>query len=75
MAQTAALFLAYSSFQNVIRSFCHEESLYGEQSKPKLTIPQIGVAAAGAGFITSFILYVVFNLQISSERVLSRRSN
>ncbi|KAJ7839574.1 L-ornithine transporter [Mycena olivaceomarginata] len=49
MVETAALFLSYSYFQNLIRT-------YANSSSPQLTIPQLGFAAAGAGFATSFIL-------------------
>ncbi|KAJ7637133.1 L-ornithine transporter [Roridomyces roridus] len=47
MVETAALFLSYSYFQNLIRKYT------GTQ---QLTIPQLGLAAAGAGFASSFIL-------------------
>ncbi|TFK41607.1 mitochondrial carrier domain-containing protein [Crucibulum laeve] len=53
MAETAALFLSYSAFQNLIRTHSSMTSL--ERSTP-LSIPQLGLAAAGAGFVTSFIL-------------------
>ncbi|KAJ6590597.1 L-ornithine transporter [Mycena vulgaris] len=49
MVETAALFLSYSYFQNLIRN-------YSSTLSPQLTIPQLGLAAAGAGFVTSFIL-------------------
>jgi len=49
MVETAALFLSYSYFQNLIRTT-------SSPSSPQLTIPQLGLAAAGAGFVTSFIL-------------------
>ncbi|KAF7350451.1 hypothetical protein MVEN_01350600 [Mycena venus] len=49
MVETAALFLSYSYFQNLIRT-------YASNSSPQLTIPQLGLSAAGAGFVTSFIL-------------------
>ncbi|KAJ7234643.1 mitochondrial carrier domain-containing protein [Mycena haematopus] len=50
MVETAALFLSYSYFQNLIRKYT------SNPSSPQLTIPQLGLAAAGAGFATSFIL-------------------
>ncbi|KIM42354.1 hypothetical protein M413DRAFT_444779 [Hebeloma cylindrosporum] len=50
MAETASLFLAYSAFQNVIRTFTSSKT-----TEP-LTIPQLGLAAGGAGFLTSFVL-------------------
>ncbi|KAF7349277.1 hypothetical protein MSAN_01717200 [Mycena sanguinolenta] len=43
MIETAALFLSYSYFQNLIRKYSGKSSL-------------LGFAAAGAGFATSFIL-------------------
>ncbi|KAJ7096714.1 L-ornithine transporter [Mycena belliarum] len=49
MVETGALFLSYSYFQNIIRN-------YAPTPSPQLTIPQLGLAAAGAGFVTSFIL-------------------
>ncbi|KAJ7145340.1 mitochondrial carrier domain-containing protein [Mycena crocata] len=53
MVETAALFLSYSYFQNVIRTYTSEPS---STHPPQLSIPQLGLAAAGAGFVTSFIL-------------------
>ncbi|ESK91788.1 l-ornithine transporter [Moniliophthora roreri MCA 2997] len=49
MAETAAVFVAYSYFQNVIRR-------YNASQGPNLTISQLCLAAAGAGAVTSFIL-------------------
>jgi len=66
MAETAAVFVTYSAFQNVIRSF----SPPSERSHP-LSIPQLGLASAGAGFVTSFVLYVLQTLPLglqSSDR-------
>ncbi|KAK0446000.1 L-ornithine transporter [Desarmillaria tabescens] len=54
MAETAALFFAYSSFQNVIRAYSFRKD--PQESSLQLSIPQLGLAAAGAGFVTSFIL-------------------
>ncbi|KAJ4468799.1 mitochondrial carrier domain-containing protein [Lentinula aciculospora] len=48
MAETAALFVAYSSLKNVIHRYY--------ASSGELTIPQLCFAAAGAGAATSFIL-------------------
>ncbi|KAK2461013.1 hypothetical protein APHAL10511_006954 [Amanita phalloides] len=50
MAETAAIFVSYSYFQNLIRAV----SLTGKDSS--LTIPQLALAAGGAGFVTSFVL-------------------
>ncbi|KAJ3517915.1 hypothetical protein NLJ89_g199 [Agrocybe chaxingu] len=58
MAETAALFLAYTGFQNVIRKASPPtSSTDGRNSKPPpLSIAQLGLASAGAGFLTSFVL-------------------
>jgi len=50
MAQTAGLFLAYSQLQNLVR--------WSANSPPSsdLNLTQLGVAAGGAGLLTSFIL-------------------
>lgn len=50
MAETAALFLAYSELQSSIRYFT--------KNTGDLSIAQLGLAAGGAGFLTSFILSV-----------------
>ncbi|KAG6831151.1 hypothetical protein H0H87_006081 [Tephrocybe sp. NHM501043] len=55
MAETAALFVAYSGFQDIIRS------MTSQPRSEKLTIPELGVAAGFAGFATSFIMFVVWN--------------
>jgi ornithine carrier protein len=49
--------LSYSYFQNLIRTFSSSPS---STRSPQLTIPQLGLAAAGAGFVTSFILFVKY---------------
>ncbi|CAA7268377.1 unnamed protein product [Cyclocybe aegerita] len=58
MAETAALFLAYTEFQNVIRKLSPPtSSTDGRNLKPPpLSITQLGLASAGAGFVTSFVL-------------------
>ncbi|KAF5390108.1 hypothetical protein D9757_003829 [Collybiopsis confluens] len=48
MAETAAVFVAYSSLKNVIRRYY--------DSSDELTIPQLTFAAAGAGAAASFII-------------------
>jgi ornithine carrier protein len=53
MAENASLFLAYGEFQNIIRLVTHRTP------EEKLPLHNLAVAAAGAGCITSFILYVV----------------
>ncbi|KZS97284.1 mitochondrial carrier [Sistotremastrum niveocremeum HHB9708] len=50
MAENAIIFFAYSEFQNVIRSFQHIPV------SEALSIPQLSLAAAGAGAVTSFAL-------------------
>lgn len=52
MAETAAVFVSYSYFQNLIRAVSNTGK------DPLLSIPQLGLAAGGAGFVTSFVLYV-----------------
>ena len=54
MAENSSLFLSYNGLQNVIRSVNHTP-----QNKD-LSLPQTILAAAGAGAITSFILFVSF---------------
>ncbi|KAF8067819.1 mitochondrial carrier domain-containing protein [Lyophyllum atratum] len=50
MAETAALFVAYSGFQDIIRAAT------SRSRSEKLSIPELGLAAAGAGFVSSFII-------------------
>ncbi|KAI0305129.1 mitochondrial carrier [Multifurca ochricompacta] len=50
MAENASLFLAYGELQNLIR---HEWDIPLTQALP---LPQLALAAAGAGTITSFVL-------------------
>ncbi|KAG5654580.1 hypothetical protein H0H81_000105 [Sphagnurus paluster] len=70
MAETAALFVAYSGFQDMIRA---------ATSRPrteKLTIPELGLAAAGAGFVTSFIMHCKMQVQMMNmptQRQSARR--
>jgi len=52
MAENASLFLSYGEFQNVIR-------LVTRRNSEKLPLYQLALAAAGAGAVTSFILYVL----------------
>jgi ornithine carrier protein len=53
MAENASLFLSYGEFQNVIRLVTRRDS------EEKLPLYQLALAAAGAGAVTSFILYVL----------------
>lgn len=53
MAQTAALFVTYSQLQSLI--YWPTSSTAPRQ----LTLAELGLAAAGAGFLTSFIVSVV----------------
>ncbi|KAH7105177.1 mitochondrial carrier [Auriculariales sp. MPI-PUGE-AT-0066] len=50
MAENASLFLAYNEVQSLIRHFNHQAA-----STP-LTLPELAVAGAGAGAVTSFLL-------------------
>jgi ornithine carrier protein len=53
MAETAGLFVAYSQLQNLVR---------WSRARPAsedLSIAELGLAAGGAGFLTSFILSVL----------------
>ncbi|KAG7091911.1 hypothetical protein E1B28_008306 [Marasmius oreades] len=52
MAETAAIFLAYNSFQNAI----HRYYGTGSTAREPLSITQLGIAAAGAGALGSFII-------------------
>ena len=52
MLETACLFFSYGELQNVIRRSS------GMPHMQDLTIPQLMLASAGAGAITSFILFV-----------------
>jgi len=58
MAETAALFVTYTAFQNGIRSFSSSSPTRPSNSE-QLTIPQLALAAGGAGFLTSFVLSVL----------------
>jgi ornithine carrier protein len=50
MAVTAAIFVSYATFQDVIR-LCTSRT-----RADKLSIPELAVAAAGAGFAASYIV-------------------
>ena len=52
MAENATLFLAYSEIQGVVRD------TFGLLPHQSLSLPQLGISAAGAGAVTSFVLYV-----------------
>lgn len=69
MAEIATLFLSYSELQNLIRQV---NTLPLSQ---ELSVPQLALAGAGAGAITSFLLYVLsanatllFLMAITKER-------
>jgi ornithine carrier protein len=53
MAENAILFFAYNELQNLIRR------LSSIPSAQVLSLPQLALAAAGAGAITSYFLCVV----------------
>ncbi|KDQ60261.1 hypothetical protein JAAARDRAFT_174306 [Jaapia argillacea MUCL 33604] len=50
MAENASLFLSYRELQNLIRTFRHNST------QVDLSLPELALAGAGAGAITSFIL-------------------
>jgi mitochondrial ornithine carrier protein len=50
MVENASLFLSYREAQNVIRTFS------GTPENQKLPVPQLAVAAAAAGAVTSLVL-------------------
>lgn len=52
MAENASLFMSYNELQNVIRWYTDKPSTQ------ELSLPQLSIAAAGAGAVTSFFLYV-----------------
>ena len=52
MAETAGLFVAYSQLQTLVRWASPRPAA------EELSIPEHGLAAGGAGFLTSFILSV-----------------
>ncbi|KAF9523262.1 mitochondrial carrier domain-containing protein [Crepidotus variabilis] len=54
MAETASVFATYTTLQNVIRSFA--PSTESTSKTAPLSLSQLGLASAGAGFVTSFVL-------------------
>lgn len=50
MAENASLFLAYNESQALLRKFS------GQSANTPLTLPQLAVAGAAAGAVTSFVL-------------------
>jgi ornithine carrier protein len=55
MAVTAAMFLSYSSFQNLLRHLPSNRT----DPNASLSFTQLGIAAADAGAVASFVLYVI----------------
>lgn len=53
MTENAALFFSYNELQNVLRKAINKPL------PEELTLGELGIAAAGAGAITSFFLYVL----------------
>jgi len=62
MAENATLFLSYRELQNLIRHFT------GEPISQKLPLYELAIAAAGAGAITSLVLWVI-SVNISNPNV------
>lgn len=59
MVDTAAIFLSYSYFQNLIRTYTYpHHSSRSTDPPPPLSIKQLALAASAAGFAHSFIMYV-----------------
>lgn len=54
MAENATLFMVYGELQNVIRR------VYKQPLSDQPTLPQLALAAAGAGAVTSFVLCATF---------------
>ncbi|CAK5268827.1 unnamed protein product [Mycena citricolor] len=52
MAENASLFLSYREFQNLIKRVNHQGA------DESCSMPQVALAAAGAGAVTSFLLCV-----------------
>lgn len=52
MGITAALFFSYTTFQDVIRASSNRTR------NDRLSIPELALAALGAGFVTSYIVSV-----------------
>jgi mitochondrial ornithine carrier protein len=52
MAENATLFWAYKEFQSLIRYVTSKPAT----EVPTLPLPQLALAAAGAGMVTSFVL-------------------
>lgn len=59
MVENASLFVSYSQLQHVIRWAT------GQSPLQDLTLPQLAIAGAGAGAVTSFVLCVYCHLKDS----------
>jgi hypothetical protein len=68
MAENASLFLSYSELQHIIRRTT------GQPLSQDLSLPQLALAAAGAGAITSFVLSV-YCVTLASEMTLIPSQN
>jgi ornithine carrier protein len=53
MAENATLFFAYNKLLSAVRSFDRGKTQY---DLVPYTLPQVAIAAAGAGAITSYVL-------------------
>jgi ornithine carrier protein len=58
MAENASLFLSYSELKDIIRW------TNGQSSAHDLSLPRLALAGAGAGAITSFLLYVHYSIMV-----------
>lgn len=54
MVDTGVIFFSYAAFQNIIRTFKHPG--YDPKIPPSLSLAELSLAAASAGFAHSFIL-------------------
>jgi ornithine carrier protein len=64
MAENASLFLSYRELQDVMKRINHQHI------QEASTMPQITLAAAGAGAITSFLLSVFLDASITGADVV-----
>lgn len=59
MAENASLFWSYRELQNAIRTV-------SKQPAQELSLDQLALAGAGAGFLTSFVLYARWHPSVAA---------